>query len=61
MNTERELTAAQERSLDRVDKRDPEARVTGWINDPAFGRGPIVTLSDGSERLINVNGYLRKV
>lgn len=52
----RELNDAQERCLDRISKKDPDAKVTGWF-DGVTRKGPIVLLSSGAQKLVNNSGY----
>lgn len=52
----RELNNAQERCLDRIDKKDPDAKVIGWF-EGVNRKGPIVQLSNGEQKLVNGSGY----
>lgn len=56
MSRVRDLNDNQERCLDRLDKKDPEARVIGWF-EGLTRRGPIVQLSNGAQKLVNESGY----
>lgn len=56
VGNDRELNDNQMRCLDRIDKKDPEARVIGWFTG-VTRKGPIVQLSTGKQKLINETGH----
>ncbi len=58
--TERKLNEKQHRALDRIAKRDPEAKVIGWVQESA-AFGPRILTSDGKKVVVNPSGYTRSL
>ena len=56
----RELTRKQEEKLSRMEVTHPKAIVTGWIEEPGVGRGPIIEFN-GDRKLLNVTGHLKNI
>lgn len=56
--TDRNLNEAQHALLDRLSEF---AIVVGWLEDPKFGRGPIVEFLSGEFKFANYTGKLRKL
>lgn len=51
------MNEKQHRALDRIADLHPMAVVTGWMDDPGFGRGPVVQFLNGDRSLVNVTGH----